>query len=318
MSQIPTTTSASAAAAPKGPKPTKPNPDPKPTNPLYNPTLPTDRTLFRKPLRPAPNATALCAPYIPSPSTLPTLTSPPSTTTTTPTPPPNPNNVLLIIPTANASKTALLTSHLAATRPPHITSLTHLQLPAESGVGEQPYDGAGPRGAFNRVVGAVRALQRQVERGACGGVLRGVGTVVVGAVENFVRRERTAAGGGGKGGKVVPVDYGVVVFCRLSLVPGEEKVGWEWRVGVSKGVMVPKEYWRAAEGFGFEDKERRHGKVTVGEVLAANLGVDKADWFLPLMGVSRYDLLRDAMKKMDVPWPAAGNAPVAVGKASGA
>ncbi|EAQ93091.1 predicted protein [Chaetomium globosum CBS 148.51] len=304
MSHIPTTTPASAAAAPK---PTNPNPDTKPTNPLYNPTLPTDRSLFRQPLRPAPDATALCAPYIPSPSTLPTLT-------TTTTRPPNPNNVLLLIPTANASKTALLTAHLAATRPPHITSLTHLQIPADSGVGEQPYDGAGPRGAFNRVVGAVHALQRQAERGTYGEVLSGVGTVVVGAVENFVRRERAA----GEGGVLVPVDYGVVVFCRVSLAPGEERARWEWRVGVSKGVMVPREYWRAAEGFGFEDDERMHGKVTVGEVLAANLGVDKADWFLSLMGVSRYDLLRDAMEEMEVPWPAAGNAPVAVSKAFGA
>jgi hypothetical protein len=92
---------------------------------------------------------------------------------------------------------------------------------------------------------------------------------------------------------------------------GETK--WEWRVGVSEGVTVPADYWRAAEGFGFEDEGsgRMHGKVTVGEVLAANLGVDKADWFRGLTDVSRYELLRDAMKEMEVPWPVVGDEPAA-------
>lgn len=303
MSQTPSTTPAAAASAT--------------TNPLYNPTLPTDRALLHQTLRPAPDATALCAPCIPSASALPNLTFPRTATTTSPSSSPSPTtnpsrrsraNVLLVIPTANASKTALLTAHLAATRPPHVAALTHLQIPAESGVGEQPYDEAGPRGAFNRVLGAVRALRAE-ERYARVLGERGVGTVVVGAVENFVRRERER---NADGGVVVPVDYGVVVFCRILLGEGEEEAEWEWRVGVSRGVTVPVEYWRAAEGFGFEDEGRMHGKVTVGEVMAANLGVDKANWFLELASVSRYDLLGDAMKAMEVPWPVAGDEPAVV------
>ncbi|KAH6853960.1 hypothetical protein B0I37DRAFT_19465 [Chaetomium sp. MPI-CAGE-AT-0009] len=291
----PSSTSAATAA---------PTPNP---NPLYNPALPADPNLLQQTLLPAPSATALCTPHIPSPSTLPTLTLPPGA------PPPNPNNVLLVIPTANASKTALLTNLLTTTRPPHVAALTARQIPADSGVGEQPYDAAGPQGAFNRVVAAVRALQADAAHRAA--LVEGrVGTVIVGAVENFIVRPGVEVGSSCEEEGEVPVDYGVVVLCRISVGgEGEEVVPWEWRVGVSRGVTVPVEYWRAAEGFGFEDEARTHGKVTVGEVIAANVaGVDKADWFKPLTGVSRYDLLGDAMKEMEVPWPVVTDAPAAV------
>ncbi|KAK3300570.1 uncharacterized protein B0H64DRAFT_18881 [Chaetomium fimeti] len=275
-----------------------PNSDPKPdnNNRLYDPALPRDGTLLQQTLRPAPDAIALCTPHIP-----PSITTEPIIDVGLSLP--NPNDVLLIIPTANASKTALFTSHLAATRPSHITSLTHLQIPAESGVGEQPYDSAGPRGAFNRVLGAVSALQ--VDPAHREALLKvRPGTVIVGAVENFVRRER------GADGVVVPVDYGVVVMCRMSLA-SREPGPWEWRVGVSQGVTVPVEYWRAAEAFGFEDEAGTHGKVTVGEVIEANVeGVDSGNWFESLTAarVSRYDLLRGAMEGMEVPWPVATGA----------
>jgi hypothetical protein len=123
---------------------------------------------------------------------------------------------------------------------------------------------------------------------------------LVGAVENVISRSARR-----EDGAVVPVDYGVVVFCRVSLVDGT----WEWRVGVSGGVTVPVEYWREAERYGFEDgdERRQRGRVTVGEVLATNVpGLDKADWHLPLAGRSRYDLLREAMERMEVPWPEVG------------
>ena len=267
-------------------------------------TLPTDISTLKQPgTLDAPDALTLCKPHLPPPSTLPHLTLPANHQ-------PDPNTVLLLIPTNNAFKTKLLTTHLS---PPHTTTTTiPLTVPADSAVGEQPYDSAGPQGAFNRVVNAVRLLgaDRPGENGWWAAVReRRVVTVVVGAVENFIVRPGAAVAGGNR--CEVPVDYGVVVLCRIPLVYDGESVvegrpaEWEWKVGVSKGVRVPVGYWRAAEeGWGFEDAERRFGKKTVGEVLAENVkGLDKANWHKDLAGVSRYDLLEEAMGEMDCkPW----------------
>ena len=266
------------------------------------PTLPTDISTLQQPgTLHAPDALTLCQPHLPPPRTLPGLTLPANHQ-------PDSNTVLLLIPTNNAFKTKLLTTHLSP--PTTSTTTIPLTVPAVSAVGEQPYDSAGPQGAFNRVVNAVRLLGTDPlgKDGRAAVRERGVGTVVVGAVENFIVRPGAAACGSGY---EVPVDYGVVVLCRIPLVhdgdsgvqgrPGE----WEWKVGVSKGVRVPVDYWRAAEGgWGFEDEERRFGKKTVGEVLAENVkGLDKADWHRDLAGVSRYDLLEEVMREMDgKPW----------------
>ena len=265
-------------------------------------TIPTDISTLQQPgTLDAPDALTLCQPHLPPPRTLPDLTLPANHQ-------PDPNTVLLLIPTNNAFKTKLLTTHLSP--PTTSTTTIPLTVPADSAVGEQPYDSAGPQGAFNRVVNAVRLLGTDPlgKDGRAAVRERGVGTVVVGAVENFIVRPGAGACGGGYD---VPVDYGVVVLCRIPLVydgdsgvqgsPGE----WEWKVGVSKGVRVPVDYWRAAEGgWGFEDEERRFGKKTVGEVLAENVeGLDKADWHRDLAGVSRYDLLEEVMREMDgKPW----------------
>ena len=267
-------------------------------------TLPTDISTLKQPgTLDAPDALTLCKPHLPPPNTLPHLTLPTNQQ-------PDPNTVLLIIPTNNAFKTKLLTTHLS---PPHTNTTTiPLTVPADSAVGEQPYDSAGPQGAFNRVVNAVRLLgaDRLGTDGRWAAVReRGVGTVVVGAVENFIVRPGAAAAAGS--GCEVPVDYGVVVLCRIPLVyDGDSEVEgrpleWEWKVGVSKGVRVPVEYWRAAEErWGFEDEEERFGRKTVGEVLAENVeGLDKANWHKDLAGVSRYDLLEEVMGELDrKPW----------------
>lgn len=238
----------------------------------------------------------------------------------------DPNKIFVIIPTANAKKTHLITTHLNTTaHKPRPITLTYHQIPADSDVGEQPYDAAGPRGAFNRVVNAVRALQADEEGHLRALVDGGYGTLLVGAVENYIWRKpegektvRKRVGGGGvekgkRGGRVVmvapkvPVDYGVVVFCVVSLVGGvvggEPKV--EWVMGVSGGVTVPVQFYREAVKYGFEDgMTRRQGKVTVGKVLGHNIpGLDHANWHEALAGVSRYDLLEEAMKGMTVPWP---------------
>ncbi|KAL1843475.1 hypothetical protein VTJ49DRAFT_1346 [Mycothermus thermophilus] len=215
----------------------------------------------------------------------------------------NPVNVLLVIPTTNKFKVRLLSEHLSKHKPDHV-ALSSLEVKADSQVGEQPYDSAGPQGAFNRVANAANKLFADAEEVK---KLRDrrVGTVVVGAVENFIEREAsyyTAKDGQKKSG---PVDYGVLIFCRVSLSPScpdKERVCWG-SPGVSGGVTVPLDFMEWAMKFGFEDEGKRHGKVTVGEVIAANTGIDKADWHEPLAGTSRYDLLKEAMGRMEVPWP---------------
>ncbi|KAL2125012.1 hypothetical protein VTJ04DRAFT_1377 [Mycothermus thermophilus] len=214
----------------------------------------------------------------------------------------NPANVLLVIPTSNKFKVCLLRDHLAATKPPGV-NLDHLEVKADSQVGEQPLDSAGPQGAVNRVANAASKLfkddskMRDLRE-------RAIGTVIVGAVENFIYRHASWTD---KDGQTVhgPADYGVLVFCRISLVPGRadvERIRWS-QLGVSRGVTVPADFMNFARTLGFDDEEELHGKVTVGEVIAANTGIDKANWHLPLAGASRYELLKEAMEKMKVPWP---------------
>ncbi|KAK3294451.1 uncharacterized protein B0H64DRAFT_443530 [Chaetomium fimeti] len=315
-----------AAPAPGAAAPSATPAPAKSTDPLFNPNLPTNLELLQNntSILPAPSAAKLSNRHKPNPQTLPTIPPPaPPRDGTRSYPAPNRAIVQVVIPTANKGKVDLLVGHLRRTKPAGVTIAGHTEVPADSGVGEQPYDGAGPRGAFRRVVAAVRKLGGDGEYRARLAA-RGVGTLLVASVENFLAREEEivgAAAGTGRVGGAVPVDYGVVVFCRVDLVGGETAPPppWVWRVGVSRGVTAPAEYWRAAEAFGFEDQAREHGRVTVGELLAANIpGLDKADWHKVLAGVSRYELLGEAMRAMEaeLPWPAAegaaraGGAPV--------
>ncbi|KAK4156192.1 hypothetical protein C8A00DRAFT_31002 [Chaetomidium leptoderma] len=273
--------------------------DPQQTPPFYDPNLPHDLTTLRGTstiLDTPPTTSKILAPLTPSSLRKRQLDIIPTRQSTTTNP--DPNTVLIVIPTANQGKVTLLQTHLRHTAPAHINLLYPALTisDASSEVGEQPYDGAGPRGAVNRVVNAARRLLF----GEYQGELVGVGTVLVASVENFIFR-----------GDSGPVDYGVVVFCRIPLL--DQKKGdddaWEWETGVSRGVTVPVGFWKRGEGFGFEDDTGttgvgEHGKVSVGEVLADNVaGLDKADWHLELAGRSRYGLLQEAMDKMVVPWP---------------
>ncbi|KAK4132810.1 hypothetical protein BT67DRAFT_424801 [Trichocladium antarcticum] len=213
----------------------------------------------------------------------------------------NRNNVLALIPTKNTHKAALIRAHLLQHKPADIR-LQFRTFDADPGVGEQPYDSAGLQGAVNRCLDAAR---QAAAAGVDGAGADGVGWFLVGSVENYIARP------GGRpwrewGGEGRPVDYGVVVFARVELDDAGAGGVWEWRVGLSEGVTVPVEYWRRAEADGFEDAEGRYGKRTVGEVLAASVrgpALDKADWHQVVAGKSRYALLKDAMEKVEVPWP---------------
>jgi hypothetical protein len=69
-----------------------------------------------------------------------------------------------------------------------------------------------------------------------------------------------------------------------------------------RGVTVPPVYINRARHFGFEG-DPNQGRVTVGQILAAQvLGLDKADWQVVLAGHSRYDLLKDAIRQVQILW----------------
>lgn len=54
--------------------------------------------------------------------------------------------------------------------------------------------------------------------------------------------------------------------------------------------------------FGYEDGDKRHGRKTAGEVLAANVEkLDRADWHKVVVGVSRYHILKEAMATLKNP-----------------
>ncbi len=190
-------------------------------------------------------------------------------------------NVLLVMPTSNLDKIDLLEKHIRHAIPKVVKGV--------SGVGEQPYDIAGPTGVINRVRNAVRDvtnnsdLMNTVVNG-------GIGTIVVGAIESFIMRPHA-------GGTDVPIDYGVVVRCTIPLVVknGTLRSGaWAWEMDVSDGGVVPEDYWRfTEETYGFLDEEREgkrpmHGKETVGDLLQDRLkryGVKAGDWHKDLVFV---------------------------------
>ncbi|KAK4167226.1 hypothetical protein QBC43DRAFT_312372 [Cladorrhinum sp. PSN259] len=290
---------------------------------LVNPSLPRQ---FRRPLRildplPTPFLDKQQLPLIPVSSS--------SSSSSSSSHSRNKKNVVtLIVPTSNAAKTLLLESYLKSQLPLGSGGYTlrTVRIPAASNAGEQPYDDMGVKGACNRVRNALGDFTgKGQDEGEGKGEREEVGTVIVGAVENFVLRNvslSTKDGNAGErddggrvcdeGEKVQAADYGVLMLYNAT--------SGELRCGISKGVEVPLEYLREAEGYGFEEDDdaeekededgegkrtiKMKGKVTVGEVLAANIeGLDKADWHKVLSegGVSRYELLKEGLEGLGFP-----------------
>jgi len=207
---------------------------------------------------------------------------------------PDRNNVLLIIPTANSQKTRILLKAFSA--PPTGGKLHHLVVPADSGVGEQPYDDAGLQGAHNRIANAL--LQTLTSSPLKLDALlaeKKIGTVMAASIENYIQRQRQRPDGGVDVG-ARPADYGVVMVHNATT--------GETAAVVSAGVTVPREYLEYARSFGFEEGDEMHGRVTVGYVLAANVpGLDLANWHAVVVGRSRYDLLEEAIEEgLRIPW----------------
>ncbi|KAK4658984.1 hypothetical protein QC762_106290 [Podospora pseudocomata] len=226
--------------------------------------------------------------------------------------------VLLLIPTMNADKGQLMETQLRK-RLPHNTEIYCLGFEgASSGVGEQPYNEAGMTGAFNRIDRGMilnRVSPQIIELV----VKRRITTIIYAAIESFITRPGWPPARPGEGAIKEPVDYAYIVLYNP--VTGVVKTG------VSEGVEVPRAYFKEAQKYGFSDpvnedliktfggeKGQRevpeeavgnHGKVTVGEIMAANIrDLDKRNWqkLLTNEKACRYRLIEDTLEKMDIPW----------------
>ena len=187
-------------------------------------------------------------------------------------------NVLLIIPTANEFKSTVLQSKMKAVLKgkdfkgrlvPHVEDF-------ESGVGKQPYDEKGLDGGCNRIQNALIWLMNNKK------LLEdeGVGTVMIAAIENYIQRGNPA------------VDYGVVIFYNATLNKAAATL--------SRGVTIPQDFLHETEASGFDDGEKKCGKITLGKVLEKVFGVDSGNWHEVVCGISRYDLLEEALENLDV------------------
>jgi len=189
--------------------------------------------------------------------------------------------VLLVIPTENKGKRRMLEEAFRERAPKNV--VVHvITVPVASDVGEEPYNNAGAIGAHNRIRNALARLGTSEYQNAL--TTKGIGTVIVVSIESYIQTENIDH----------PTDYGIVVVHNATTCKTAARV--------SSGVTVPLAYVNRARRFGYEG-DQNQGRVTVGQILAANVpGLDKGDWHAVLAERSRYDLLRDAIRHMQIPW----------------
>ncbi|KAF2466211.1 uncharacterized protein BDR25DRAFT_395763 [Lindgomyces ingoldianus] len=221
-----------------------------------------NKTLYRQAVVPAPSSERF-----------------PTIATVAPTPQdPYGENILVIIPTANQFKKKAVQSRIEAQIGQDKSSriIIHQQS-VDSGVGNQPYDEKGLEGAYNRIRNTLAWLNHNQ------GILeeKKIGTVLVGVIENYIQRSTDG---------LSAVDYGVVVIYNATT----GKVAG----AISRGVTVPQTFLEEAEGQGFNDAGGKSGKVTVGEILEQNFGIDAANWHEVVCGTSRYALLEEALSTL--------------------
>ena len=188
------------------------------------------------------------------------------------------NTVLLVIPTENDDKVKILKAWFKELKPEGVNIHT-VVVNVETGVGQQPYDEAGLDGARNRIKNALAATPKLVNIQE-----EGIGTIIVASIENHILKTDLDR----------PADYGMIIVHNATTGKTDATL--------SQGVTVPVPYLEHAQTFGYEDSAERHGKVTVGAVLAANVkGIKAADWHEVVVGVQRYHILKEAMKVLDNP-----------------
>jgi non-canonical (house-cleaning) NTP pyrophosphatase len=194
---------------------------------------------------------------------------------------PNGKAVLLVILTSNKFKEGILCDAFRSKAPQGI-DVHSITLPIDSGVGGQPYNDAGTLGACNRISNALQALHADAHQD----MLRrkGIGTVIVASIESYIQTDHV----------VRPTDFAVIVIHNATTE--------QTRACVSQGTTVDPRYVEQARRFGF-DGHPNFGRVTVGRVLAAHVpGLDEGDWQIVLCGRSRYELLKEAIDPLELPW----------------
>ncbi|KAK0624595.1 hypothetical protein B0T17DRAFT_530547 [Bombardia bombarda] len=197
------------------------------------------------------------------------------------------DNILVIIPTANKDKTRILKSAFekAGDKAPPGAEIHYTVVPVQSNVGEQPYNEAGPQGAFNRITNALNEFQNSSEKLAELEEKK-IGTVIAAAIENFIQTKDLENG---------PADFGMVMLHNA-------RTGKTVKA-LSEGVTVSREYVEHARTEGYEDGNENHGKMTVGYKLKEKLeDLDPADWHTLFVGKSRYEILTEAIDGLEVPW----------------
>jgi hypothetical protein len=208
-------------------------------------------------------------------------------------------NILVLLPTENSFKRNIVESKISTyLGPKRLNRLIIQQLEdISSDVGNQPYDEKGLEGACNRIRNAVDWLMRNGKS-----VLeeKKVGTVLVVGIENYIERKIVASivddsidRDQGDDNCTAAIDYGIVMIYNATTMKAA--------AAVSRGVGVQKAFLDEAEALGFDDEERKCGKVTVGEVLAKYFHVDKGNWHEVVCDVSRYVLLQEALERLILP-----------------
>lgn len=167
-------------------------------------------------------------------------------------------------------------------RAPAGTQIHTITFPVESGVGEQPYNIAGSEGARNRIMNALARLQspEYAETFA----KENIGLVIAASIENYVQTEDIDR----------PADFAIAVVHNANMN--------QTRSSSSRGVTIAPRYVDRARRFG-TNGDANYGNITVGKVMAARVSqLDHADWHSVVAGISRYDLLAEAIAKIQIPW----------------
>ncbi|KAK2752925.1 hypothetical protein CKAH01_06166 [Colletotrichum kahawae] len=190
-------------------------------------------------------------------------------------------NVLLVIPTENTKKKEVFEKYITRTAPDG-TQIHTITFPIESGVGEQPYNIAGSDGARNRVKNALVRLQSShyAEMFA----KESIGSIIVASIENYIQTEDIDR----------PADFAIAIIHNATTN--------QTRSSSSRGVTIAPRYVDRARRFG-TNGDTNFGNVTVGKVMAARVPqLDHADWHRVVAGLSRYDLLAEAVANIQTPW----------------
>lgn len=189
---------------------------------------------------------------------------------------------LVVIPTKNKSKVDEIRRKFETLVDP--TKLQFIVIEADSKVGQQPYDDEeGLTGAFNRLTDAFNKLNTPENIKQMGEL--GIGTIIGASIESFFKLEYV-------GGKIKSaIDYGAIIVHNATTGSTDSTI--------SEGAPMDPAYIEIAISLGFDDAEKKHGKVTGGKVLAAHVpGLDHADWQGVVTGIPRYTTLRKAMDTM--------------------